>query len=293
MQWSIIRCCSKFLYFVLFLTAIIHGFGQDIRNSKCDKLIEKGNEFEVQNEFVKAAKAYKTAVKKGCLEAQLILGLYAKDHGFTGSEMRGYFQMAADRGVAEAQFWLGMMYKTGYPGIEISDRIDMSIANNWFAKAASQNYLPAQYQLGVSYLNALGLKTDTTMAIQLLHQSAKQGYNPSQRKLAEYYYDNRSFIKALEWYLTAAENGDFYSFSIAMSWTWNIQSPSVKLDCQKLSNLVQTDGLKEDEIVELAKALERGHLCKADTLLSIKLYEKAAKNGNVTALEAINRLKKK
>ena len=58
-----------------------------------------------------------------------------------------YFQLAAEQGHMEAQFWLGKMYEEG-KGVSASKKH----ANKWYAIAAEQGHAAAQYKLADYYL---------------------------------------------------------------------------------------------------------------------------------------------
>ena len=61
----------------------------------------------------------------------------------------------AERGNAQAQFNLGMMYENGQ-GV----RQDYAEALRWYRKAAEQGYAKAQYNLGLMYANGHGVHQD-------------------------------------------------------------------------------------------------------------------------------------
>lgn len=62
-----------------------------------------------------------------------------------------WFRAAADQGVAEAQFRLGLAYIGG-----IGVPQDYRQATDWLRKAADQGVADAQYQLGLAYINGKG-----------------------------------------------------------------------------------------------------------------------------------------
>src|SRR6266496_4967168 len=66
---------------------------------------------------------------------------------------------AAERGDAEAQFNLGMMYSTGL-GIEKDD----SAAFRWNQKAAEQGHKEAEFILGLMFHEGAGTAKDETQA---------------------------------------------------------------------------------------------------------------------------------
>ena len=86
----------------------------------------------------------------------------------------------AEQGNAEAQYNLGVLYRTGR-GVPK----DYSAAFNWFGKAAAQKHAQAQYNLGVLYLNGWGTTTDPDQARYWLELAAAQGVAIASTKLKE------------------------------------------------------------------------------------------------------------
>ena len=70
-----------------------------------------------------------------------------------------WYRMAAEQGLAVAQFKLGTMYEKGKGVLQ-----DYSEAANWFRSAANQNFVPAQGSLAILYENGFGVTQDTTQA---------------------------------------------------------------------------------------------------------------------------------
>lgn len=61
-----------------------------------------------------------------------------------------YYQKAAEKGYAQAQFYLGLCYHNG-DGVEKN----LSEAVIWFRKAADQGFAKAQYDLGICISTAM------------------------------------------------------------------------------------------------------------------------------------------
>lgn len=69
------------------------------------------------------------------------------------------FREAAERGEAEAQYHLALMYDGG-KGVPQDDAEAMA----WYRKAADQGYAPAQYNLGMMYYFGKGVPQDYVAA---------------------------------------------------------------------------------------------------------------------------------
>ena len=80
-----------------------------------------------------------------------------------------FFTMAAERGHAEAQFWLGHMYEVG-EGV----RRNSKEAAKWWEKSAAQGLPLAQYWLGRKYARGEGVKQDKTRAIELFRKASSE-----------------------------------------------------------------------------------------------------------------------
>jgi len=85
---------------------------------------------------------------------------------------------SAERGNAESQSGLGLIYKYGL-GVEQS----YAEAFEWFRKAAEQGYAPAQWCLGMCYERGEGVEQNNAEAIFWYRKSAEQEFIPAQRHL--------------------------------------------------------------------------------------------------------------
>jgi TPR repeat protein len=92
----------------------------------------------VKQSYSKAIELFEMAAKRGIANAQYNLGVcyHQGISGVTQSSKRAfeYFTLAAEQGHADAQFNLGIMYATGEGGIEQS----YSKTRKWWTKAAAQ-----------------------------------------------------------------------------------------------------------------------------------------------------------
>lgn len=72
---------------------------------------------------------------------------YMYDHGEGGPQnpkaALEWYTKAANKGVAEAQYRLGLLYSSGYGPVEQ----DIEMAKKWYRKAAAQGFLPAKEAL--------------------------------------------------------------------------------------------------------------------------------------------------
>jgi TPR repeat protein len=112
----------------------------------------------VPQDFERAAMWFRKAADKGVAEAQYYLGLQHDDgQGVIHSHVRAaaWYQMAAKQGYAPAQNNLGLLYELG-EGVPKS----FSLAEMWFRKAAEQGQAGAQAWLGDNYYYGRGVPKD-------------------------------------------------------------------------------------------------------------------------------------
>ena len=80
-----------------------------------------------------------------------------------------YFLAAAERGLKEAQFWLGHMYSVG-EGVQQNN----AEAVKWWEKSASQGLALAQFWLAHKYAKGEGCQKNEQRAIELWRQSSRE-----------------------------------------------------------------------------------------------------------------------
>lgn len=131
-------------------------------------------------------------------------------HGFGGKEQNyeqaaKYFQSAANRGNAEAQYRLGYCYDKGL-GVDQ----DYQEAAKWFELSANQGDKHSQWWMGFYYQYGRGVPQDYAEAAKWYELSANQGYGLAQFDLGllyEYYLDN--YVEAAKWYRLYADQGNY------------------------------------------------------------------------------------
>ena len=89
----------------------------------------------------------------------------------------------AEQGQAEAQYYLGMIYRTGSHGMGK----DVPVSVTWLTKSAEQGHSKAQYYLGRTYFdfdgNTSGVAKDTRNAVSWWGKAAAQGDADAQEAL--------------------------------------------------------------------------------------------------------------
>jgi TPR repeat protein len=115
-------------------------------------------------------------------------------------------RVAADRGVASAQYNLGVMYENGMGVAK-----DSAQAVIWYRKAADQGLAQAQTNLGAMYENGIGVAKDSAQAVAWYRKAADQGDLQAQHNLGMMYTFGQGVEKneaqAVEWLRRAADRG--------------------------------------------------------------------------------------
>lgn len=149
------------------------------------------------------------AAEKGDADAQNELGvMYVQGQGVAQDYKLAtiWLRKAAEQGIAMAQSNLGMMYHDGQ-GVEQ----DFQQALIWYRKAAAQGNAVAQLNLGLMYTRGQGVAKDDKQAVDWLHKAAEQGDADAQYALGVMYDngmgDAKDHKQALAWYRKAAEQG--------------------------------------------------------------------------------------
>lgn len=86
-----------------------------------------------------------------------------------------YYQLAAEQGVAEAQFNLAHLL--------VTEELSTVAAAGWMLKAAEQGLLDAQHLMGVIYAEGIGVEVNPQEARRWLQRAAAGGHEEAQRLL--------------------------------------------------------------------------------------------------------------
>jgi TPR repeat protein len=145
------------------------------------------------------------------------LGKYVTDQG----EQQGVssnserFPGAAERGDADAQYYLGSLYYAGHGAAEDPEDYfipqDYGLAAMWFQKAADKGHAHAQFALGVLYDEGQGVAQHYAQAAAWFRKAAEQGDADAQFNLGRKYYNGQGMLQdctqAVVWLRKAAEQG--------------------------------------------------------------------------------------
>ena len=117
------------------------------------------------------------------------------------------YRRDAEQGSAPAQFYLSMMYNSGY-GV----RKNHAEAVKWLLKAVEQDHAQAQNNLGGMYNSGLGVTPDYAEAVKWFRKAAMQGDVAAQKNLAAKYGNGQgvpqNYAEAYVWSSIAVMSGN-------------------------------------------------------------------------------------
>ena len=234
----------------------------------------------------KAAKYFKLAAEQGHEDAKFNLKLI--------------YQKMADGGDKNAQYNLGLMYEIGQ-GVKQSDKK----AAKYFKLAAEQGHenakfnlksiyqkmadggdKNAQFNLGFCYEQGYGCEKDLKKAVRLYGLAADQGHSKAQNHLGLMYFKgegvSQDFTEARTWFEKAAKKG--HAEAQNNLGVMYYEGKGVSKNEETLKGECSELGIPIDVLVD-----ETDYI-KLQQKLAFYWCEKAAKQGNAAAKDALNRL---
>ncbi|MGJ8673517.1 tetratricopeptide repeat protein [Rubritalea sp.] len=124
-----------------------------------------------------AATEFRTAAEKGDADCQFNLALmYEQGMGIPKDEKEAvvWYRKSAELGNSNAQFNLGVLYEHGR-----GTAVDFAQANQWYRKASVQGDALAIGNLGMLYVRGQGVKADKIAGVALLLRSATMDNSPA------------------------------------------------------------------------------------------------------------------
>ncbi len=118
------------------------------------------------------------------------------------------WQPLAERGDANGQFGLGLLYANGW-GVDLND----DEALKWYGLAAGQGHAEAAYNLGVMNANGWGVPQSDDEAFKWYSMAADRGFTTAQISLGKMYAFGYGapldIVQAYMWYSVAAMLDDY------------------------------------------------------------------------------------
>ena len=204
-EWIVSTMCVAILFSV-----IVSCSAATAKSSS--KEFEKGMKAYAVKDYEKAFPYFQKAAEKGDAEAQFYVGeCYERGRGVKKDEVEAmeWYHQSAEAGFARAQLYLGLRMKD-----------NEAQSTYWFRKgietcrkAAEQGDAKAQFNLGVCYFWGYGVdvEMDDDEALKWLLKAAEQGIAEAQYSLGQCYFWGYGVeaddVKAMEWFHKAANQG--------------------------------------------------------------------------------------
>ena len=149
----------------------------------------------------------KPAVQMNAETAAVQKGVAAFEAGAFSTAL-GNLEPLAEKGNAQAAYWLGQMYDEG-----LGVKKNANTAITWFRKAAEGGWPDAKLRLGEIYFNGTDELQDFKKARKWLKQAALEGYARAQLDLGQLYAKGwggkQDRVQAYVWYEFAAKQGNY------------------------------------------------------------------------------------
>jgi TPR repeat protein len=156
----------------------------------------------------KCPSGYKRDLADGCVKgfvANLYEGVDALNKGDYETAIK-HFNLLANHGSANAQFYIGKMYENG-----ISFKKNDYWAHHWINKAAQLGLPDAQFTLGNMYRTGAGVVKDSNQTFKWFKEAGKKGHPSAQFNLGAMYINGDGVDKSLKdakyWIALANKNG--------------------------------------------------------------------------------------
>ena len=148
---------------------------------------------------IELAKVISVAALEGHPQAELEMGLdYLNLPTKNYAEAEKWFRKAADQGLLDAQYMLGVLWRECNNDAE---------AEKWWRMAADQGHALAQTSMGRKYQWGWGVPIDYNEAVRWYLLAVNQGIGDAQNNLGQIYSERDQPQEALKWFLTAANQG--------------------------------------------------------------------------------------
>ena len=183
----------------------------------------------------------------GSAEAQHDLAaIYTAGHGGVKqdySRASHWFRKAADQGIANARYNLGVLYHQG-----LGVKTNMKEAMYWYEQASVLGHPEAQYNLGIAYIEGIGVPYNPQQAASYFEQAANGGVMEAAYNLG-LIYENGLLGQAkpdvaLMWYKVAADQG----------------SPEAKTALEQLAKALDIKLEDVNRLVEGMRTIKGGEL---------------------------------
>ena len=247
--------------------------------------LELGLICDIAEDYSEAAKYYELAAVKGLAEAQYYLGdCYRYGHGVEVNEVLAvqWFERATQQGFAKAQCALGDCYRIGC-GVKQNYKKAVGL----FQLAAAQGVTEANFYLGVFYENGWGVSPNVTEAVRYYRLAAEQGLAEAQHNLGNCYHYGKgvkqNYEESLKWSRLAAEQGFADAqYNLGVCYMKGIGVRQDYTEAARLFRLAAEQGYADAQY-NLGVCYTQGAGVRQDYTEAVKWYKLAADQGHESA----------
>ena len=218
--------------------------------------------------------------ERGVADAQVALGvMYLTAQGVERDVEKAldWLLKAADQSDTDALYNLGVAFDTGFFGMRSPDAME---ALKWFRRAARQGHDGAQYNLGVAFAEGKGVTPDRTRAVKWWLQAAEAGNARAQYNLGVSYSNGegvaRDDVQAVAWWHKAATPPN----SIVKSQKAWHSAPKGTIVGTGLGDSGRGENGNADAQYHLARMYALGRGVDRDNARSTKWLRRAAEQGH-------------
>lgn len=188
----------------------------------------------------------------------------------------------AEKGDAEAQYWLATRYVNG-DGVPKDQKEGVM----WFSLAAAQGHLDALWNLAACYTAGIGVLQNRKEGIRLFSEAANRGYALAQVTLGQLHENGlgveTNYAEALKWYRLAADQGfDDAQYRLGLMYIRGRGVAQSDEEGVKWIRMAAEQG-HDGAATSLAAAYNEGKGTPQDYSEAVKWCRRAAESGNARA----------
>lgn len=206
----------------------------------------------------------------------------------------GLLEYYADRNDPQNVYWARQVAEQGHPFGQyllavhhhLCGEPDLERARELYHQAAAQGLHAAHWQLGQIYRHGIGTPPDNVRAALHLRQAAENGFIAAQTMLGDL-MAGQNQCEALQWYRTAAANGDLAA-QAALARHYLTGQLADRDTLQALRHAKTAAGKGHPEALRLLGDIYRYGLgVKADVHAAQQYYRQAAEAGDLQAYQKL------
>lgn len=233
------------------------------------------------------AELARESAERGDADAQVALGLmYLTGRGVEQDPEQAvvWLRRAADQEDPDAQFNLGVAFATGWDGMIAVDVVE---AARWYRRAAARDHDGSQYNLGVAYAEGMGVRKDHAEAIKWWRKAAAGGNARAQYNLGVAYSKGEGVTRdddeAVIWWRLAAEPPDAANWERA----WLSTDAGGEVVKKGLGDAGRGPLGNAGAQYHLGRMYSLGRGVSRDDRLALEWYRRAAAQGHADARRAL------